>query len=174
MPMRKFVWALLLSAALPAADPITVAFKARYQTQKLNFNESATAMPEENLLFRLTPEQRPFADWLEHTADMNYRMCSQIMGQPAPGDTGVKGVQTKGKAAIQKVLSDSFVYCDKLFDGLTDAKALSDVPAMNRQIPAVDIMFSYIANLNAHYGNLVGYMRVKGVVPPSTARSKKK
>jgi hypothetical protein len=60
-----------------------------------------------------------------------------------------------------------------MFDGLTDAKSLEEVQVGNRKVAAVDVMFSYIANLNAHYGNMVGYMRVKGVIPPSTARTNK-
>lgn len=169
--MRLLLCSVFLPLTLSAADPITAAFKARYQVQKLNFTESAVAMPDADMGFRLTPIQRPFADWIEHTADMNYRMCSQIMGQPAPKDTGVLGVQKKGKKAIEDAISGSFAYCDKVLDSLTDAKALEEVPVGNRKVPAVDVMFSYIANLNAHYGNIVGYMRVKNVTPPSTARA---
>ena len=171
--MRFLLCAAFLSLALPAAEPITAAFKAKYNTQKLNFTESAVAMADENMKFRLTPDQRSFGDWLEHTADMNYRMCSQIVGQPAPKNTGVNGVQNRGKKAIEEAINASFAHCDKVFDGLTDAKALEEVPAGNKKVVAVDVMFSYIANLNAHYGNMVGYMRVKGVIPPSTARTNK-
>ena len=171
--MRFLLLALFVPLFLSAADPITASFKAKYNTQKLNFTESAQAMPEENMAFRLTPDQRSFGDWLEHTADMNYRMCSQIAGQPAPKNTGVNGVQYKGKSAISDALNASFAHCDKVLDGLTDAKALEEVPAGNKKVVAVDVMISYIANLNAHYGNMVGYMRVKGVIPPSTARAAK-
>jgi hypothetical protein len=171
--MRLLLCSLFLPVALSAADPITAAFKTRFQTQKLNFTESAVAMPEADMAFRLTPDQRSFGDWLEHTADMNYRMCSQIMGQPAPKDTGVNGVQRRGKKAIEAAINASFAHCEKLFDGLTDAKALEEVPAGNKKVAAVDVMFGLVTNLNAHYGNMVGYMRVKGIVPPSTARTSK-
>lgn len=169
--MRLFAIASLLSLAAFAADPATASFKARYQTQKLNFVETAEAMPSEHMAFRLTPEQRPFADWIEHTAEMNYRMCSQIAGKQPPADPGVKGVQTRGKDAIVTAIRDSFAYCDSAFASLTDEAAMREVPAGNRSVAPIDVMFSYIANLNAHYGNLVGYLRVKGVVPPSTARA---
>ncbi len=169
--MRCLLFVLLIPVVLPAADPVTAAFKARYQTQKLNFTESAEAMPEAEMKFRLTPDQRAFGDWLEHTADMNYRMCSQIVGQPAPKNTGVNGVQNRGKNAIKEAINASFAHCDKVFETLSDAKAMEEVPAGNKKVPAVDVMFSYIANLNAHYGNMVGYMRVKGIIPPSTART---
>lgn len=171
--MRLLLCALFAPLVLSAADPITAAFKARYNTQKMNFVESAEAMAEENMAFRLTPDQRSFGDWLEHTADMNYRMCSQIVGQPAPKNTGVNGVQNRGKKAIFDAISTSFAYCDKAFEGLNDAKALEEVQVGNKKVAAVDVMFGYVTNLNSHYGNMVGYMRVKGVVPPSTARTNK-
>lgn len=171
--MRLLLCTLFLPALLSAADPITAAFKARLHTQKLNFTESAVAMPEDGMAFRLTPDQRSFGDWLEHTADMNYRMCSQIVGQPAPKVTGVNGVQRRGKKAIEEAISGSFAYCDKVLDGFTDGKAMEEVPVGNRKVAAVDVMFGLVTNLNAHYGNMVGYMRVKGIVPPSTARTSK-
>ncbi|MBM3783960.1 MAG: hypothetical protein FJW30_06335 [Acidobacteria bacterium] len=171
--MRLLTFCLLVTAGVFAAEPVTSSFKARYNTQKLNFTESAVAMPESGMAFKLTPDQRSFGDWIEHTAGMNYSMCSSIAGVSAPKDTGVNGVQHKGKAAIEKAINESFAYCDKAFDGLTDAKALAEVQIGTRQVVPVDVMFSYVANLNAHYGNMVGYLRVKGVIPPSTARAQK-
>src|SRR5260221_8948994 len=125
--MRILIAGLFLPFVLQAAEPIVSSFKARYQTQKLNFTESAVAMPEAAMDFKLTPDQRSFGDWMEHTAGMNYSMCSQIGGKPAPKDTGVDGVQHKGKAAIEKAINGSFAYCDSVFDGLTDAQALTEV-----------------------------------------------
>jgi len=140
--MRFLLCALFVPLALSAADPITASFKAKYNTQKLNFTESAVAMAEADMPFRLTPDQRSFGDWLEHTADMNYRMCSQIVGQPAPKNTGVNGVQNRGKKAISDAINASFAHCDKMFEGLTDAKALEEVPAGNKKVVAVDVMIS--------------------------------
>ena len=72
MDMRLIGLAFLIAEALTAADPIVSAFKARYQTAKLNLVESAEAMPTEAIEYRLTPDQRSFGDWISHTAGMNF------------------------------------------------------------------------------------------------------
>ena len=67
----------------------------------------------------------------------------------------------KGKTDIQAALKASFDYCDAALKEASDQKT----PARP--------MISLVASLNEHYGNLVGYLRAKGVVPPSTARASK-
>ena len=74
---------------------------------------------------------------------------------------------------MEKAISESFSYCDSVIQSMTDAQTLSEVTIGSRKIVPVDSMIGYIANVNAHYGNIVGYMRMKGVVPPSTARATK-
>ena len=123
-------------------------------------------MPEENYPYKLSPEQRPYSAWVEHTAMGNYGFCSAIQGSPAP-DMGKHGVT--GKIELQKALKDSFEYCDAAFSVITDQKALAE---SGGKYP-VTAMVGLIASLNEHYGNMVGYLRTKGITPPSTARAKK-
>ena len=154
---------LALAAVVPlfgAQGPFTEAITASYDRVKLNLVEAAASMPEEAYGFRPTPEQRPFGEWLTHTAAGNFAFCAGIRGINPPSDTHT--VETaKTKAEIQKALKDSFDYCDA---SLKDA---------NDQSPARP-MVALVTSLNEHYGNLVGYLRSKGIVPPSTARSSKK
>lgn len=166
--MRHIAPALLLAGSLFAADPIVSAFKPRYETAKKNFVESAAAMPASAMEYKLTPEQRSFGGWLSHTAGMNFNTCASLAGKPAPANDSAKA---KTKEEIQTVLKASFEYCDQVIGTLTDAQAVSELTVGKRKVVPVDLMFGYIANLNAHYGNMVGYMRTKGVVPPSTARA---
>lgn len=167
----RFLLLALTSCSLWAADPIVSAFKTRYQTAKMNFIESAAAMPAEGMDYKLTPEQRSFGDWISHTAGMNFNTCASMAGKSAPANDSAKA---KTKAEVQKAIAESFAYCDGVINGMTDAQALTEVTIGSRKVVPVDAMIGYIANLNAHYGNMVGYMRMKGVVPPSTARSAKK
>ena len=169
--MRSFSICLLMAGSLLAADPIVSSFKTRYETAKLNFIQSAEAMPAEAMDFKLTPVQRSFGDWISHTAGMNYSTCAGMAGKPTPPHEAAKATT---KPAIEKVIRESFAYCDSVIAPMTDAQALTEVTIGNRKILPVDSMIGYIANLNAHYGNMVGYMRMKGVVPPSTARAAKK
>ena len=169
--MRLIGFVILMANALTAADPIVSAFKTRYQTAKLNFVESADAMPAEAMDYRLTPDQRSFGDWISHTAGMNFGTCATMSGKTTPPNDSAKA---KTKPEIQKVIQESFTYCDAVINAMTDAQALTEVTIGTRKVMPVDSMIGYIANLNAHYGNMVGYMRMKGVIPPSTARGAKK
>ena len=71
--------------ALPsfAQGPFTEAVTAAYERVKLNLVETAAAMPEEHYEFRLSPQQRPFSEWLTHTAMGNYSFCAAIRGTQA-------------------------------------------------------------------------------------------
>jgi uncharacterized damage-inducible protein DinB len=169
--MRLFSITLLAASSLLAADPVVSAFKSRYETAKLNFIQSAEAMPAEGMDYKLTPVQRSFGDWITHTAGMNYSTCAAMAGQPAPAHETAKATT---KPAIERAIRESFAYCDSVVQSMTDAKALTEVTIGNRKVLPVDSMMGLLANWNAHYGNMVGYMRMKGVVPPSTARSAKK
>jgi hypothetical protein len=150
-----------LSAAW-AQGPVMSAVTPSYEAVKANFVEAALAMPEEDYSFKLTPAQRAFGEWVDHTAGMNLRMCAAMKGQAAPAP--VAG--DKSKAALVKALKESFDYCDATYNGMTDEAAL--------QGKTLSLIVQQIANLNGHYGNMVGYLRTKGIVPPSTARAAKK
>lgn len=161
-------------AALPLmgqqAGPIVSAVSGPYETAKRNFVEAAQVMPEASYTFKLTPAQRAYGEWVEHTAGMNARMCSTAKGEASPPvDYG-----DKSKAALVKALETSFAYCDTVLKGMTDEQAIRPIGQAPRQTTALAVFISQIANLNGHYGNMVGYMRTKGITPPSTARAQKK
>ncbi len=168
--MRLIATALCIAASAAAQGPLTRAFSARYEEIKRNLIATAEVMPERDCAFRLTPEQRPFGEWIAHTAAMNFRMCAAIRGTAAPDTAYLGGF--KEKAQLVRALNDSFGYCDESIKGLDDQKALREVDAGGRKTHPVDVMFALIAGGSDHYGNLVGYLRSKGIVPPSTARGR--
>jgi hypothetical protein len=143
---------------------------SRYHEAKENLIGSAEAMPENAYSFRLTPEQRPFGEWIGHTAAGNYFFCSAIKGAAAPDTKYLRGLTTK--AELVKALQDSFGYCDEALKGMDDRKALTEIDIAGRRGYPVQSMVSLAAALNEHYGNLVGYLRMKGIVPPSSARTR--
>ena len=127
---------------------------------KKNLIEAAEAMPEADYGYQLTKEQRPFSGWIEHTAMGNYSLCSGIKGDKPPammhGETG--------KAALVSSLKASFEYCDGVLKAMDDKTALTE---RDGKYP-VSAMLGLVASLNEHYGNLVGYLRTKGITPPSS------
>ncbi len=165
---------LLISlVALPALaqNPLTDAVMARYKSAKQNLIETAEVMSEANYAYKLTDAQRTFGAWIEHTALGNYTYCSGIKGEAAPDMKKLHGLTAK--AELQKALKDSFDYCDTALSGMDDKKALTEATVSSKKSYPVTSMVAIVSSLNEHYGNLVGYLRSKGITPPSTARAKK-
>jgi hypothetical protein len=161
---------LLATGAIAQNNVWVKAITGNYERYKLFLNDTAQVMPDADYSYRLTPAQRPFGEWIEHTAMLNYSFCANIKGVPPPPET--KTVMTlTGKEAIAKALADSFTYCDAALKEMDDEKAIKEVSVGDRKSIPANVMVSLVASLNEHYGNLVGYMRTKGITPPSTARA---
>jgi len=171
----KLTWILLICLAAAMAqseNPLTDAVMARYKPVRQNPIESAEAMPEDGYSFKLTPQQRPFGEWIGHTAMGNYFYCSQIKGEKAPDTQHLHAVS--GKAELTKALADSFEYCDAALKDMDDRKAMAEHQVGDKKIYPVQGMVSLVSSDNEHYGNIVGYLRSKGITPPSSARAAKK
>jgi uncharacterized damage-inducible protein DinB len=69
---------------------------------------------------------------------------------------------------LSKGLSDSIAYCDKVIASMDDKKGVETVKFIDPATPKLSVLFFNIAHCNEHYGNLVTYMRLKGIVPPSS------
>jgi uncharacterized damage-inducible protein DinB len=162
---------LVCLCALPALaeNPLTDAVTGAYHGAKRNLIEAAEAMPENSYSYKLTPAQRTFAEWIAHTAQGNYFFCSAIRGAAPPGEAkSIQGLSSK--ADLQKALTDSFAYCDSALQGMDDKQALTEITMGGRKAYPVTSMVRLVGSLNEHYGNIVGYLRSKGITPPSSAR----
>jgi uncharacterized damage-inducible protein DinB len=127
---------------------------------------SAEKMPEENFAFKPTPEVRSFAGILGHVADAQYLFCSAALGEKNPAPDVEKTKTTK--AALTGALQEAFAYCDKAFASLTDANAGQTVKIFgNERTKLTALTFNTMHNFE-HYGNLITYMRLKGIVPPTS------
>lgn len=158
----------LAAAVAQPPGPIQSAVQPQYETARRNLVEAAEAMPADGYAYRLTPAQRPWGEWIFHTAGMNLRMCGQMKGETPPA---LSNGTDMSKAALVKALGDSFSYCHSVVSGLGESGALSEVSAGTRKTTPLALMIAQLAQLNSHYGNLVGYLRTKGITPPSTARN---
>lgn len=171
--MKLILVTLACATCALAQNPLTQAVTASYNGAKANLIEAAEAMPADAYSFKLTPGQRPFGEWMEHTAMGNYSFCASIAGTKPPEESEHIH-DLNGKPDIQGVLKASFDYCDGVMKAMTDQKALTEVTIGDRKSFPVAAMVRLVGSLNEHYGNIVGYLRSKGVTPPSTARQKKK
>ena len=155
--------------------------KAMQATIRRNLAEAAEAMPAEDYGFKPTPQVRSFAQLIGHVTAANYLFCSQAQGAALSSTPGAATnfEAVSDKAALVKALTEALAYCDKVYDATTDQNFTQAVrlPAIfgNKATDTTRgavLMFNTTHN-NEHYGNIVVYMRLKGQVPPSTARAQR-
>lgn len=162
--------ALLVLASvcvLHAQDPMSKETKGLYTTVKGYIMKSAEKMPEANYAFKPSPEVRNYGAILGHLADDQYFFCSAAMGE-SKATTIEKDVTSK--ADLVEELKKAFAYCDTAYNALTDENG----PAMMK-FGRGERTLSGILNFNVahdfeHYGNLITYLRIKGLVPPSSEK----
>src|SRR5580658_1810741 len=152
--------------ATPTANPITASEKGFYSFVSGAVVAAAQKMPEENYSFKPTPEVRSFGQLVGHVADASYSFCSQAIGEANP----VKDIEkTKtSKADLVAALKDGVAYCNKAFDSMTDAKGSEMVKLFNFNIAKLTLFSINTAHTDEHYGNMVTYLRLKGIVPPTS------
>jgi uncharacterized damage-inducible protein DinB len=162
--------AAVMFAALPvssfAQDIHTKSAKAQYDMIKGNLTKTADKVGEDIYAFKPTPEVRSFGQLIGHVADGNYLICGGAATEKPKPVGAEKGPQTK--AALQKALADSFAYCDQVIASLDDATGAAPVQLFGMPQSKLGVIFFNVSHLNEHYGNLVTYMRLKGIVPPSS------
>ena len=169
------VTVLPLSAQSPAQPRPPQTFPAylqgQYATLKRNITGSAEKMPAEHFAFKPVPEVMSYAEVLTHIVETQYGYCSTVKGAANP-DASLN-FKVTDKAAVGQLVKDSFAYCDDAFAAVTNENALEMLTrgsAPNqRQLARVNQLTQLIVHGNEHYGNLVTYMRIKGIVPPSSA-----
>ena len=134
----------------------------------------AEDFPEDKYDFKPTPAQCSFAEQLLHAAGANYFFTSPAMGQKPPSEEDPKRDQYKTKADVVSFVKKSFA------DGATAIKAkgdkgMSDLlvdPFSHQQVRVSDFAYGFIEHDGEHYGQLVGYYRLAGLVPPESRPKK--
>jgi uncharacterized damage-inducible protein DinB len=133
--------------------------------------KSAEKMPEENYAFKPVDTVRSYGQILGHVADAQYLFCSIALGEknPAPDIEHTK----TSKADLIAALNAAFTYCDKAYDGMTDASAVQTIKLFGSDAPRLSALTVNNMHNLEHYGNLSTYMRLKNIVPPSTEEAQK-
>jgi hypothetical protein len=161
MHIRVFAFCLLFSGALQAQNPLTTATQRYFTSVRRNLEAGADAMPADKYGFRLTAGQMTFAEWLNHSSQRNYSDCAILKSERVPA-AGQQAATLKEKAEVSQALRNSFAYCADALKTMDDQKAISS--------PEISNAFLHIVvHNNEIYGNIVGYLRSSGIVPPSTA-----
>jgi uncharacterized damage-inducible protein DinB len=153
---------------LTTADPLTQTIKAIYEGVKRNVIESAEVLPEAEYGFKPTPEVRSYGQTIGHIANAHYSLCASVKAEESPNTADLE--ELPGKAEFVKAIKDSYAYCDSAFEGMSDAKAMELITVPTGEVPRVRNLIRVVTHDDHEYGKLVTYLRLKGIVPPSTAR----
>jgi len=169
-PMNRVAFALSAvlfgACALPAqtANPLSTELRQMYTGVKTNLTRMAEKMPAENYDFKATPDIRSFGQLIAHIADSQARTCSALAGEARQLGAASK----TSKADLVAALQESFTMCDAVVDGMTDAKAVEMVKLGRGERSRLGAIAGLISHSNEEYGYLSVYMRLKGIVPPSS------
>jgi uncharacterized damage-inducible protein DinB len=160
------------SAQPPAAESsYSGTVRARWNAIKRNVAGSAQAMPEDGFAFKPAPDVRTFGQLLGHLANEHYIFCSMVKGEANPQEK-VDFEKKTTKAEFVKDINDSIAYCDAAYAALKDeAKSIAPYAPGKRDTP-FNLMLMNVTHDSEHYGNLVTYLRMKGIVPPSSQPSR--
>lgn len=154
--------------AMDPANPITSSLKGNYERVKKFVLGAADEMPAADYAFKPSPDVRSFGELVGHVADASYNFCSAAKKEKSPSKAKIEKTVTT-KDALKKALADAFAYCDAVYASTTDATLSSPISLFGNdkmlKFQALDINVSHD---NEHYGNMVTYLRIKKIVPPSS------
>jgi hypothetical protein len=146
-------------------NPLSAANKFGYGFLRNALVGTAEKMPEENYSFKPTWLVRSFDQVIGHVAESQYYFCSTVLGEKAPN----RKIDPKAtKADLIAALKDSFSYCDKAYGSMTDASATQMVKFHGLDLPKLFVLTANNMHTVEHYGNLVVYMRLKNILPPTS------
>ena len=150
--------------AAPPANPITLSERGLYSFISGAVVHAAEKMPEENYSFSQHRKFAVSASWLA-TWPFNYMFCAQATGDANP--MNIEKTKTS-KADLVAAVKDAVAYCNKTFDSMTDAKGSQMVKFFNFNLARLTLLSLNTAHTDEHYGNMVTYLRLKGIVPPTS------
>ena len=183
--LRTFLICLLAPAAAALADDKPVGASANpvsakpapdrqadtFQMQAYGFVKatllgSAEKMPEESYGYKPADAVRTFGQIVGHVADSQYYFCSAVLGEKNPA-LMIEKTKTS-KADLVASLKGAFAYCDRAYEGMTDASGSETVKIFKGDLPKRDALTANTLHGVEHYGNLIVYLRMKNIVPPSS------
>ena len=175
--MSLFVAVVVVTAPLraqtpTAANPISNAVRSDWNGVKQNVLKSASVMPADKYGFKPVATVRSYGQILAHIAGANYIFCAAAKGEKSPHAEDAFEKSATTAPAITKALQESIAYCDAAYAALDDRRAAEtiDGPFGGGKTARAAALMGNTGHLQEHYGNLVTYLRINGLVPPSSAQ----
>lgn len=162
--------ALTSAFVLQAADnPLSSELKQNYNQQKTVLLAEADRMADADYAFKATPEVGTFGSRVAHVADAQIMICSAVKGENKKPETAGK----TSKADLVAALKASFDYCDGAYASLTDATATQTVTIFRQPQAKLSALWGNVAHDSEMYGYMAVYLRLKGLLPPTSERRPK-
>jgi uncharacterized damage-inducible protein DinB len=171
--------AVSLSAQTAPASAFARAVDAEITSQEKQFVDAAEAMPADK--FDFSPESlnlpgselkgvRTFAMQVKHVAADNFSIWAPLTGKPEPAGLNAPNgpVEMRSRTEILKFLKDSFAYGHKAASGLTSENALELVEFRGQRMTRISLVVLALTHVSDHYGQMVEYLRMSGLVPPAS------
>jgi hypothetical protein len=153
--------------AVPPSGPSSEALAA-YNRVKPNLLKAAEKMPAESFSFKPTPEIRSFARVVNHVTEAQFHSCGALTGTKF--EESAVPPETADKATILAALKSSFEACDKAYAGLTDGGILEVLTIGPAKRSRIGLAWGNVSHDNEQYATLALYLRLKGLVPPSSEK----
>lgn len=156
--------ALAQTPSFPPTSFLTPA-KATWESTRNLVLGIVEVMPEDKYDFKPTPAVRTFRDNVVHLVAENYLFFGRVAGE----NLGNPAQNLKGRDELVKALRESYEYGAKVWAGLTEEKALEMIEVRGQKVQRWSQALAAIQDNMNHYGNLVIYVRLNGLVPPRSA-----
>lgn len=166
--------AMKKDTAVKPADPELKVVLGSWNDIGRKLTAMAEDFPEDKYDYKPTPAQRSFAEQLLHAAGANYYFINPVMGKQPPAEEDMKRDKYKTKADIVAFVKKAFAegaaaISAKGEKGLTDT---IDDPFAHQKVRIIDYAYGFIEHCGEHYGQLVVYYRLSGLVPPESRPKK--
>jgi uncharacterized damage-inducible protein DinB len=163
------LYATLASAQTAGAPDAgyTATLRSSWNSVKRYVSSSAEKMPDASFGFKPTPEVRSFGELIGHLANEHYLLCSPLKGEKNPmADVDFEKKTAKGD--LVKAINESIAYCDAAYMAMKDEPKTVAPFSETRKDTPFRVMLLNVTHDNEHYGNMITYLRMKGIVPPSS------
>ncbi|MDH3270016.1 MAG: DinB family protein [Gemmatimonadota bacterium] len=157
----------LLTPLAASAQTVTESLEGLYGVTKTQIMATARMLDEDVYAYRPTDEVRSTGEILAHIANAQFAFCSAAAAEASPATENFEQTRTT-KASIVEALELGFGYCDEVYDGMTDDMGGRSVNFFTGPNTSFGVLAFNSAHNYEHYGNLVTYMRMNGIVPPSS------
>lgn len=151
------------------ADYAVGTVRTLWQQQSGFVTESAREMPESKYSYRPTKAVRSFGELIAHVAGSQYSFCAAALGDSARAEDDIEKKKNMSKADLVAAMQASNEYCTRAYQQTDDAST-AKIQLFGQERTRLFALMINATHDAEHYGNLITYLRINGMVPPSSKR----